>query len=195
MTVFPTAYFGNIAYYRALAIADNPVIECHEHFVKQTLRSRCEILGPNDIQRLTIPVVKPNGSKTAMTDLQIADDNWQKLHWKSIETAYGSSAYFDYYGCEVEKLIFSSETNLIQFNKAIHERICSWLDLGIKVDYSTNYIDIQQDDINFRKEEFIHLTEFKPYHQVFRTKEECIPNLSVLDLVFNLGPMARNWIL
>lgn len=195
MTVFPTAYFGNIAYYRALANADRPVIECHEHFVKQTLRSRCEILGPNDIQRLTIPVLKTNGSKTSMADLKIGNDNWQKLHWKSIETAYGSSAYFDYYGCEVEALIYSKQNDLIELNAVIHERICSWLDLKINLEYSKEYIDVLSDDIDLRKEDFVNLKEFSPYHQVFRTKEECVPNLSILDLIFNQGPMARKWIL
>jgi hypothetical protein len=195
MDVFSTAYFAPIAYYHAYVRAHEPVIEINEHFVKQTIRTRCELLGPNGKQLLSIPVERMNGNKTAVEDLKIVEDGWRKIHWKSIETAYSSSAYFDYYGMEVKELLEGDYTRLIDFNEAIHQRILSWLDIQIPTIYSQEYILHPTADYRTVKldteSEFLH----KPYYQVFRHRDECIQNLSVLDLIFNEGPMARTWII
>ncbi len=196
MHLFPTAYFGNISYYQQLYALGNPVIDGKEHFIKQTLRSRCEILGPNGVQTLSIPVVKHSGSKTPTDEIVLAKSNWQKLHWKAIETAYGSAPYFDYYGMEVEELIAAPIPKLIDFNTAIHERICSWLDLGLKLTFTSTYLFPEEVSEDFRSEDFHHPNNFliQKYTQVFRSKQNCLLNLSILDLIFNEGPLARNWI-
>lgn len=196
MDVFPTAYFGNVVYFKSLVAAENPIIETQEHFVKQSLRSRCEILGPNGVQVLSLATAKKNGSKTCMNDIEIVDNGWQKIHWKSIEAAYASSPYFDYYGEEILELINFETTSLIELNKLITNRILTWLDFDIKIDYSTDYVEheIQSD---YRNEDFT-LSEheiFPSYTQVFESKANCIKNLSILDLVLNEGPLARKWIL
>ncbi len=196
MDIFPTAYFGNILYFKMLAAAENPIIETQEHFVKQTLRSRCEILGPNDLQTLSLPASKKNGSKTCMNDIEIVEHSWRKIHWKSIEAGYASSPYFEYYGEEIKDLLNTKVTSLIEYNRIITERILHWLDLDLKIDYSSEYLEgeIQNDfrnfDFSWQKGEL-----FPCYTQVFRSKEECTPNLSILDLILNEGPLARKWIL
>lgn len=197
MDAFPTSYFGSVLYYKTLAAAQHPIIETKEHFIKQTGRSRCEILGPNGKHTLSVTTKKGKGSKTSIEEVEIISDEWRKIHWKSIETAYSSSAYFDYYGIEVKELIFNSEPNLLNFNKMIHERICSWLDLPISVNYSHNYIDANDLTSDFRSFDFSESSKFegKKYTQVFAEKNEYVENLSILDLIFNQGPMARNWII
>lgn len=196
MDVFPTAYFGNVVYYKSLLAAQHPIIETQEHFIKQTLRSRCEILGPNGVQVLSLATSKKNGSKTSMNDIEIVEDNWRKIHWKSIEAAYASSPYFDYYGQEVFELITTEETSLIELNKTVHTRICSWLDLDINLMYSTEYVeedvikDLRNSDFVLAKD-----ADFTNYTQVFQSKENCVQNLSILDLIMNEGPLARKWIL
>lgn len=195
MDVFPTAYFGNITYFKSLVAAENPIIETQEHFVKQTLRSRCEISGPNGVQVLSLATTKKNGSKTSMKDVEIVSNSWQKIHWKSIEAAYASSPYFDYYGEEILELIHSKTTSLIELNKLITNRILLWLDLDMALDYSDEYVEgTMQND--YRNDDFTlpeHET-FPPYTQVFESKDKCIKNLSILDLILNEGPLARNWI-
>ena len=119
MHIFPTAYFAPIAYYRAYVHAKEPVVETKEHFVKQTIRTRCELLGPNGKQLLSVPVERVNGNKTAVEDLKIVEDGWRKIHWKTIETAYSSSAYFDYYGMEVKELLEGNYVRLIDLNDAV----------------------------------------------------------------------------
>lgn len=193
--IFPTAYFAPIAYYRLYVNALNPVIEVKEHFVKQTIRTRCELLGANGKQLLSVPVERINGNKTAIEDLKIVEDGWRKIHWKTIESAYSSSAYFDYYGMEIKELIENPVTRLVDLNETIHQRILSWLDIDIPTQWTTTYD--AHPDTDFRNEKFDTESNFthEQYHQVFLQKSECMPNLSILDLILNEGPMARKWIL
>lgn len=195
MELFPTAYFAPIAYYKKYVNADWPLVEVKEHFVKQTIRTRCELLGPNGKQLLSIPVERINGNKTAVEDLKIVEDGWRKIHWKTIETAYSSASYFDYYGMEVKELLEERHLRLIDLNESVHQRILSWLDLKIPTRFTDEYHQHPETDFRTTKldteADFIH----ENYHQVFRQKTECLHNLSILDLIFNEGPMARKWLL
>ncbi|MBX2949178.1 MAG: WbqC family protein [Crocinitomicaceae bacterium] len=195
MHIFPTAYFAPIAYYHAYVHAKEPVIEAKEHFVKQTIRTRCELLGPNGKQLLSVPVERINGNKTTVEDLRIVEDGWRKIHWKTIETAYSSSAYFDYYGMEVKELLESDHIRLIDLNDAVHQRVLSWLDIEIPTIYTTTYHLQPETDDRMTSFDTESGDVHAPYHQVFRQKEMCLLNLSVLDLIFNEGPMARKWII
>lgn len=196
MQLFPTAYFGSISYYQRLCNASDVIIDGKEHFMKQTLRSRCEILGPNGIQTLSIPVVKHSGSKTPTDEVDLAETNWRKLHWKAIETAYGSAPYFDYYGMELEELLFSPVSKLIDLNTLIHQRICAWLDLEIPFQFADRYLFSQEAGADFRMDDFgtDNNLLMQKYTQVFRSKQNCLLNLSILDLILNEGPLARNWV-
>lgn len=195
MDIFPTAYFAPIAYYRHYVNAKEPFVEVKEHFVKQTIRTRCELLGPNGKQLLSIPVERVNGNKTAVEDVKIVEDGWRKIHWKTIETAYSSSAYFDYYGMEIKELLEEKHTHLIDLNESIHQRILSWLDIVVPTVFTTVYhFDPEHDFRNVPLDSesgFAHAS----YHQVFRQKADCMSNLSILDLIFNEGPLARKWII
>lgn len=194
-TVFPITYFGNREYIRALVNAEHVVFECKEHFEKGSFRSRCEILSPNGVQQLTIPVVRHNGSKTPMDEITISyDTDWRKKHWKSIETAYSSSPFFDYYGTEVEELIYQNEKNLVQFNLAIMRRMAKWLDLELTSTCSTHFVD-DTGILDYRNRAFDTKDGGAFYQQVFHEDGSFEPNLSLLDLIFCEGPMARKWII
>jgi hypothetical protein len=192
MTVFPTAYFGSIGYFRELLKAEDVYLEAKEHFVKQTLRTRCTILGANGKQQLSVPVEKPLGSKTPMDQLIISQtEKWQKDHWKSIESAYAASPYFDAYDREIKGLIYSEERNLLRFNNEITQSILSWLHLQKDVRLTTEYSVFEND---FRQFDFEKEPEPKKYIQVFN-HGGFSNGLSILDLLFCEGPMARNFIL
>ena len=193
-TIFPLAYFGNIAYFRELIQAENCILEIKEHFVKQTVRTRCEIATANGLLQLNVPVVRKNGSKTVLEAIEIAyDTDWRKSHWKAIESAYASAPFFDYYGSEVEELIYAKEKNLVQFNLNSTRRILSWLDISLELKTSGEYLN-SAELRDFRGSDFSDSTAIAPYHQVFNSAEEFNPHLSILDVIFCEGPMARNWV-
>ena len=195
LTVFPIAFFGNVEYFKELANSSHPIFEVKEHILKGTIRSRCEILSPNGIQQLNVPLYRPNGSKTLIDQVELSTEtDWQVKIWRSIKTAYASAPFFDHYGIEVEELIFNKEKNLCLYTNKITERILEWLSIPIDLKFSTEYIEnsIIQD---FRLENFNSLKEMPFYQQVFSTGKEFYPNLSILDLVFCEGPMARNWLM
>ena len=195
LAVFPTAYFGNIAYFAALAKSISPLIEGKEHFVKQTLRTRCTILGANGIQQISIPVIRPNGSKTLMEDVLLSEtDPWKKIHWRSIESAYASAPFFEEYDQEIKQLIFQDETNLLKYNQRITQEILQLLDINLELGHTESY-ETNNDRIDFRMVDFESPIEMKKYIQVFSDSNQFFANLSILDLLFCEGPMARRWLI
>lgn len=197
--IFPTAYFGSIAYYKSLFSFPSILIEGNENFVKQSLRNRCDIQSSNGVQQLSVPVMKINGSKTKTKDIMLSyDTDWQKNHWKSIQSAYSSSPYFEHYEDEVKNLIFNTESTLLKFNKTIHETISNWLGIETAINFTDEFDMELSKEMNFRnkfdKNSSIDLSEFKHYTQVFENEIGFIPNLSILDAIFALGPMARKLI-
>lgn len=194
MDLFPTAYFGSIHYFRELYHAEQPLIEAHENFPKQTGRSRCSILSSNGVQRISVPVIRKNGSKTVISDVEISQtEKWQKDHWKSIESAYASSPFFEAYDQEIKELIYSNELNLLVFNSTITERLFSLLDINFELKKTSGY-HFATNDKDLREFDFEAHHPCRKYIQVFNDKSAFIPNLSILDLLFCEGPMARNWI-
>lgn len=195
MTVFPATYFGSIAYFKEFAKHKHVVLEAKEHFPKQSYRNRCDILGANGMLSLSIPVERPNGSKTSLDQVSIPDtENWRARHWRSIKSAYQSAPFFEYYGMEVEELLMNPESNLLSFNTQILERIITWLDLEITIEHSLEFHPpIQNDprDILGRKGT---TTPFEPapYIQVFPSDEGFKSTISILDPIMCIGPLARN---
>ncbi len=97
--------------------ADEIIIEHHEHFIKQTYRNRCEIYSPNGIQALIIPVMHSNLSKSPLKDIKISFDTpWNKIHWKSITSAYRNSPYFEFFEEDFQKVYVKPDKFLIDFN-------------------------------------------------------------------------------
>jgi hypothetical protein len=197
--IFPIAYFGNIAYYKSLFSCEAVQLECYEHFVKQSIRNRCDILTSNGVLHLSIPIVRNNGSKTLIKDVLIDyNTDWRKNHWKAIESAYASSPYFEHYSQDVYDLIYQEETSLIQFNFNINKAILSWLGIETKVSLTTEYEILNELKVDYRstfnKNEGTSQFNFNQYTQVFEENQSFTPNLSILDAIFALGPMARTLI-
>lgn len=195
MAVFPATYFGSIAYYKEFAKHERIILEAKEHFPKQSYRNRCDVLGANGMLSLSIPVERPNGSKTSMDLVSIPNtENWRARHWRSIKSAYQSAPFFDYYGMEVEELIMNPETNLLKFNTSIIERIASWLDLEVEIDHSSEFqppVENDPRDILGRKGTSTPF-EPAPYIQVFPGDEGFKQTISILDPIMCIGPLARN---
>lgn len=198
MAVFPTTYFGSILYYRELIREEQVLIEAKEHFPKQSYRNRCDILGADGLISLSIPVKKPNGSKTPADEVLLAnEENWRARHWRAIKSAYQSAPYFDYYGIEVHDLLYSENEKLLDFNNQIASRIIEWLDLNVSISNSSDFEPISKND---PREILVDKNRNNeplpcPYIQVFPSEHSFTANISILDAVMCQGPLARNLLL
>jgi hypothetical protein len=161
-------------------------IEAYETYKKQTCRNHCAIYGPNGKQRLSIPVIKVNGNHTLTKDVRISySQDWQKVHWRSIETAYNNSPFFLFYRDHLEPFYFKKFDFLLDFNTKLLEVLFNIFRIERQIDFSDHYENIPDIPCNLI---------FPSYTQVFTVKSGFLPNLSVIDLLFNLGPEAVEYI-
>ena len=194
LILLPTAYLAPISYYAILLQYLNCEIESHEHFIKQSIRNRCEIYSANGKLRLTIPKKRKGSSKTIIKHIEISyKDNWQKEHWNSIVSCYNSSPFFEYYKDEIKPFFQQKETYLIRFNTKLQELILSFLKETPSYTYSKKYKH-KGNFTDLRNYKFLTQKIIK-YNQVFMEKNNFIPNLSILDLLFNLGPESRDYLI
>ncbi|MEI6898280.1 MAG: WbqC family protein [Bacteroidota bacterium] len=193
-----TSYLPPISYISACSKAEMITIELFETYQKQTFRNHCLIAGPNGAQQLTIPVIKVNGNHTKTKDIIIdGSADWQKIHWKSIETAYNNSPFFLYYRDYFEPYFFRRFESLVEFNNALLNEIFIILRMNIEIEFTEDYqsgqgifLDRGEELVGKRKPIPLH---FRKYTQVFENKYGFLPDLSIIDLIFNLGPEARDY--
>jgi len=198
-----TAYLGPVQYYTKLNHFTNVLIEQHENFNKQTYRNRCTILGANGPQDLVIPVSKGRRMKASIRELKISyEENWQRVHWKAIVSAYNNSPYFEYYEFDLAPFFHQKRYELLfGFNQKLQNVICELLEIEPSVSFTEKYlvpgttsIPDYRSAIHPKQQAAIPDPHFEAqtYTQVFSEKFAFVPNLSILDLLFNEGPNAAN---
>jgi hypothetical protein len=199
-TVFlSTAYFPPIEYFYYLQKFENAVIEAEETYPKQTYRNRCIIFSEKGKLTLTLPVSKPYGNQTKTKDILIFnEDRWQLNHWRAIYSAYQNSPYFLYYRDELEIFFTKKAVNLFNWNQEITKKLCQLIGIKSQIAVSEEFAKPGNVENDYR---FIispklssTLTKFPKYIQVFSDRHGFIENLSILDLLFNLGPDTMTYL-
>jgi hypothetical protein len=200
--LLPCLYLGPLQYYSKLASSSACIIELDEHFLKQTYRNRAVIFDSNGALKLIIPL-KKHSEKTPFRDIRISyDAPWQDLHWKSLESAYRSSPFFEYYEHEFAPFYIGTKYSfLFEYNLAIQEVVLKLLKIKPMIRLTETYEKELPETIDCRqlispKKKAGDDTDFviKPYPQVFEPKYGFLPNLSIVDLLFNEGPEALNYL-
>ena len=187
-----TTYFGPIQWYQKLYRAERVEIEQWESFRKQTYRNRCLIATTNGIQALTVPV--EHSDSPLIKDIRLSDHgNWRHLHWNALQSAYGESPFFEYYQDDIRPFFEKHWEFLLDFNEEIRLKMCELIDIQPNVSYTKEFVSEEnmasfrdvicpkhpQDDPDFTP---------RRYYQVYEQKHGFLPNLSILDLLFNMGP-------
>ena len=200
--LLPTAYFGPISYYAAIADCEKVVIETKETYCKQSIRNRCKVMTANGVLNLTLPVQKPNGNQSRTEEINIFNnEKWCVIHWRTIESAYSASPFFLYYRDELYDFFIETNLSLTDFNMRILDKILKIIGLSTKICHSKSFLKPENIDKNtaldlrfsFKKDTFQNMS-FPSYIQVFSDRHGFQPDLSILDLLFNLGPETLDYL-
>lgn len=194
--IHPT-YFPSISHYVATLKADSVTFEMEDNFQKQTNRNRMYIYSPNGIQMLNIPIKHSKEKHQKYKDVRIENDfGWQKNHFKSLEAAYRTSPFFEYFEDDFRPLFEKKHEFIMDLNLEIFELVNNALGIKIIPEKTTEFFHDVPDFIDLR-----HLangkkdtTQLEPYTQVFEEKHGFINNLSILDLLFNEGRYAVDYL-
>lgn len=196
--LLPT-YFPSISHFVAMSQADSIMFEIEDNFQKQTNRNRTYIYSPNGIQLLNIPVKHSKETHQKTKDIQIETDfDWQKQHFKSLEAAYRSSPFFEYFEDDIRPIFEKKHKFLLDLNFETLEFVSKCLRIKFDFDTTTEYFHEVDTNtvldlrtlVNGKKDN----SSFESYTQVFGEKYGFLNNLSILDLLFNEGKYALDYL-
>lgn len=198
MLLLPSFYFGSVEHYRLLAKHPQVLVDTGEHYVRQSYRTRTTIIGPNGVQDLSAQIIHGHGAKLPMREVRLSRaETWPQQHLHAIRSAYGKSPWFIHYIDEIEHVLMNGHERLVDLNRDTLRLGMKWLGLTTEVTTSEAFVEDTQGLLDLR-------TSFHPkkslpsdvvavpdYYQVFADRHGFQPRMSVIDLVFNLGPAAR----
>ena len=195
-----TAYLPTVRYMSVLAKYGAATIEQYETFPKQTFRNRTTIATGNGLMMLNVPVSRPSGNHTTTAEMVVSyHEPWNIRHWRAIASAYNAAPYFLYYKDELEEILMHRYDHLLQLNEALLNYLLKRLKITCQLEYTQSFIKETASYTDLResltaKKDDPSIT-YPHYSQVFESRHGFLPNLSVIDLLFNLGPEAKSYLL
>ena len=195
-----TAYLPTVRYMSVLAKYGAATIEQYETFPKQTFRNRTTIATGNGLMMLNVPVSRPSGNHSTTAEMVVSyHEPWNIRHWRAIASAYNAAPFFLYYKDELEEILMHQYEHLLQLNEALLNYLLKKLKITCQLEYTQSFIKETASYIDLResltaKKDDPSIT-YPPYSQVFESRHGFLPNLSVIDLLFNLGPEAKSYLL
>ena len=193
--ILPVAYLPPVSWFSVFINNENVLIEKHENYIKQTYRNRCRILSANGTINLTIPI-KHQHKKIKIDEVEISfAEDWQKIHWRSITSAYNNTPYFEFFQDEMN-YFYSNKINLLfEFNIELIKLILKLIKIKEEINFTHEFHENLNPD--FRKiispKNHFQLFTPPPYEQVFSSKLPFAPDLSILDLLCMKGPEASSF--
>ena len=208
-----TTYFGPVQWYQKLYRYDRVLLEQCDSFIKQTYRNRCVIATTQGTQALTVPVERAAGHQTRISD----HGKWRTEHWNALCSAYGDSPFFDYYADDIQPFFQQRWEYLFDYNLAIVRTMCSLLDIHPHIELTQTFLPPTTPSVSAsdnssppsggqrgQEQGLVSCIDYrdairpkhpipdpsfqpKPYWQVYQQKHGFLPNLSILDLLFNMG--------
>ncbi|OKS86437.1 WbqC family protein [Mucilaginibacter polytrichastri] len=198
--LLPLFYLPPVEYFTQLNKFKPEIwLEQAEHFPKQTYRNRANIYSPDGVLTLVVPVVKGSKVHTPVKDVKISYDfKWQRLHWLSLEACYRRSAYFEYYEDDFAPFYEQKTSHLFDYNQKQLELLLRLLKIKSPLNYTESYEATYPGAVTDFRKAFSTKKEVtieqKPYFQVFEERHGFLKNLSIIDLLFNQGPQALNYL-
>lgn len=192
-----SAYLAPVQYYAKLYACRKAFVEQYDHYMKQTYRNRCVIAAADGPLTLSVPTEKPASLKCLMKDIRLSDHgNWRHLHWTALESAYRNTPFFEYYQDDFRPFYAKRYAFLYDFNEELCNLVCRLIDLHPCMERTFSYTAVPDGEAcdfrerihpkrNWREDDtFVAV----PYYQVFAERYGFLPNLSIVDLLFNMGP-------
>jgi hypothetical protein len=191
-SIFCTSFAAPIGYYKAFLQSDINILETHEHYIKQSIRNRCEIATSNGILILTVPLSERRNNMPVSEVRICYKSDWQRQHLKTLATAYKSSPFFEFYIDELEALYKLQPESLLEWNQIIHQQLLKWLRINKPFERTLAYQKVYENMQDYRNTSWKNLPTTTTYHQVFENKLGFVGNLSIFDLLFNCGNESQS---
>lgn len=189
--ILSPTFFGPVQWYQKLLRYDRVLIEQCDSYAKQTYRNRCLIATTNGVQALTVPV-KASPLKGTLEGAISDHGNWRHQHWQALQSAYCDSPFFEFYEDDLRPFFTERWERLYDYDEAIRQKMCELLDIQPLVQLTTEYQRYAVNDFRdaIQPKKPAPDADFQPrrYYQVYEQKHGFLPNLSILDLLFNMGP-------
>lgn len=175
---------------------DRIVVEKYEHYRKQSFRNRCRVLGAHRVETLIVPVTGKHGKPTIREVRIDYAQKWMNTHWRTLQSGYGNAPFFEYYAPELCDVLFKKQRFLYDLNREIMTLCLKWLRMEVRMEDSERYEadvpagvnDLRERITPKRPEDRQTFYKTVEYPQVFGSK--FVPDLSIIDLIFNQGPGA-----
>lgn len=192
------SYFPSVSHYVAMVQAENILFEVDDNFQKQTNRNRMYIYSANGVQLLNIPIKHSNEPHQKYRDVQLETAfDWQKQHFKSLEAAYRTSPYFEYFEDDIRPIFEQKHKYMLDLNLKIHEIMNECLGIDLRYTQTEEYFKQPAEgiiDLRYLVNGKKDVNQFDPYTQVFDDRHGFLNNLSILDLLFNEGRHAISYL-